>query len=77
LEFECEMQGTLQHARRRFSDKKRLHALESDTGNVGSTYMRDDVPGPSIKQRKLENRTSSTMNVEQLPSISLKLSSQS
>jgi len=75
LEFEREMQGTPQHARRRYSDKKRPHALESDIGDVDSTDMRDDVPGPSIKRRKLENGTPSTTNgVEQLPSISLKLS---
>ena len=76
LEFERDMmQDIQQHARRKYSDKKRPHVLESDIGDVDSADMKDDVPGPSIKRRKLENGMPSTTNgVEQGSSISLKLS---
>lgn len=77
MDFERDMmQDTLLHARRTHSDKKRSHALESDIGDIDSTDMKDDVPGPSIKRRKLENGTA-TNGIEhpfQEPSISLKLS---
>jgi DNA helicase INO80 len=78
MELEREMmQETSLHPKRKYSDKKRPHAFESDIGDVDSADMKDDVPGPSIKRRKLENGTPSTMNGVEHPqeqSISLKLS---
>jgi len=73
LEFEREM---LQDSPPK--NKKRPHVSASDmVGDVDQAEAKEDVAGPSVKRRKLENGTASTANgVDQgsgEPSISLKL----